>query len=127
MQRDEVCGGNHDKDTRNAPQRPAEDAQPRTRQRSAASSAGAESISLSDGTVFEPAGPKEKQKDPEKERVRREMYEGQRDVHGVFKPGPCAKLEAAKMQEQTRCEHPVEDLKWGGTTRACTLRVPAAA
>ncbi len=70
---------------------------------------------MSDGTVLEPAGPKEKKKDPEKERARREKYERHRDVHGVFKPGPCAKLEAAKMQERTKCEHPFEDLKWGGS------------
>ena len=37
-----------------------------------------------------------------------------RDANGVFKPGPCAKYDAVKMQEQTRCEHPFESLKWGG-------------
>jgi hypothetical protein len=40
--------------------------------------------------------------------MRREMYDRQKDAHGVFKPGPCAKYDATKMQDQTFCVHPLE-------------------
>ncbi len=53
-----------------------------------ASSTGAKSVTSRDGTVFKPAGPKEKKKDPDKDRVQREMYERQMGTTGVFKPGP---------------------------------------
>ena len=77
--------------------------------------------------MFEPvAGPKDKKKDPEKERVRREMYNRQRDANGVFKPGPCAKYDAVKMQEQMRCDHPLRHSSGAATIRACMLRAPAA-
>ena len=67
------------------------------------------------GEVFEPVtGSKEKKKDPDKERMRKEMYDRQKDAHGAFKPGSCAKYDATKMQDQTCCAHPVEALKWGG-------------
>ena len=43
-----------------------------------------------DGVVYEQVVPEERRKDHEKERLRRELYERQKDAKGVFKPGTCS-------------------------------------
>ena len=60
------------------------------------------------GVVYEQAVPEERRQDHEKERLRREMYERQRDVIGVFKPGPCSKFDPDQMMDHALCNHPYE-------------------
>ena len=57
-------------------------------------------VACSGGVVYEQAVPKDQRKDLDKEKVRREMYERQKDANGAFRPGPCSKFEPAKMREQ---------------------------
>jgi hypothetical protein len=48
----------------------------------------------------------------EKHAMRRSMYDKQVEGNG-FKPGPRAKYDPNKMQEQVKCKHPFESLRWG--------------
>jgi cyanophycinase-like exopeptidase len=46
------------------------------------------------------------------------MYDRQVDEKGIFKPGACAKNDATKMTEQSRCRHPFDQLKWGANGKS---------
>jgi hypothetical protein len=46
------------------------------------------------------------------------MYDRQVDERGIFKPGACAKFDATKMTEQSRCRHPFDQLKWGANGKS---------
>ena len=49
----------------------------------------------------------------DKQVMRRDMYEKQVES-GTFKPGPKSKYDPQRMQEQVKCKHPFETLRWGG-------------
>ena len=96
----------------------------------AASSAGISAASAQDEVVevFEYKGkeyirsdlaeqmsvPKERAERAEKNKLHQELYGKQVDEEGKFHPGPHAKYDATRLQEQIDCEHPCDELLWSG-------------
>ena len=58
--------------------------------------------------------PKEKTERAEKKKLHRELCGKHVDEEGKFHPGPHAKYDAACIQQQIACEHPCDELLWGG-------------
>ena len=46
--------------------------------------------------------------------MHQELYGKQVDEEGKFHPGPHAKYDAARLQEQIACVHPCDELLWTG-------------
>ena len=60
--------------------------------------------------------PKQRAESAEKKKLHQELYGKQVDEERKFHPGPHAKYDATRLQEQIECEHPCDEVLWNGNS-----------
>ncbi len=68
---------------------------------------------LKDGVVYEMSHAQKASSSERDKELRKQMYDAQVQA-GKFEPGPRARYEQSKLNDQVKCKHPFDTLKWGG-------------
>ncbi len=68
---------------------------------------------LKDGVVYDMSHTQRASSSERDKELRTQMYDAQVQA-GKFEPGPRARYEQSKRNDQVKCKHPFETLKWGG-------------